>query len=180
MKLRLAALITAVLTCVSVVVGIGLSATPAYAQQNEVCTVSIGGLAESPCLNAWNGGPYLETYSPGASNEDFQLQTVDRNGTIYSQIKYLPYGTCVGDGNGGSSTDARAVMTDACNGANGYGGSYGTLFLLEPGGCVFGWGLYNVHWGGYLNYAGFPNNVGNGVPWYLNNPDASYCLDYFA
>ena len=178
MRLRLAALITAVLTCVSVVVGIGLTATAAYAQTSEICAVPIGEyLAEAPCLNAWNGGPYLETETPGASNEDFRLETVDRGGTIYDQIEYLPFQTCVGDGNGGSNTDARAVMTDACNGANGYGGSYGTLFLLVNNNCPIGWTLFNVHWGGYLSYSAFPNYQ-NGSPFYLNTGVES-CMDAF-
>jgi hypothetical protein len=73
--------------------------------------------------------------------------------------EYVPYGTCVGDAGNGSSTDAQAQMTDACNGASGYGGSYGTLFLLLNDNCSYGWVLFNVHWGGYLSYSGFSNYV---------------------
>lgn len=178
MKLRLAALITAVLTCVGVVVGSGLTSTAAYAQQSEVCATSYTAyLAVFPCLNAWGGGPDLNTYTPGASHEDFQLETVVRNGVAYTQIEYLPYSTCVGDGDGGSNTDARAVMTDACNGANGYGGSYGTLFLLETNGCQYGWKLYNVHWDGLLSYSGWPNEA-DGDAFYLNT-GGSFCMDAF-
>jgi hypothetical protein len=122
-------------------------------------------------------GPYLETYPPGASHEDFQLETVDRDGTYDDQIEYVPYGTCVGDAGNGSSTDAQAQMTDACNAANGHGGSYGTLFLLLNDNCSYGWVLFNVHWGGYLSYSGFPNYE-NGSPFYLNTTVAS-CMDYF-
>jgi len=177
MKFRLAALITAVLTCVSVVVGIGLTATAAYAQQTEICGTAPGYVPSFPCLNAWNGGPDLNTYTPGASDEDFQLEVVDRSGVYYDQIEYLPYDTCVGDGDGGSSTDARAVMTDACNGANGYGGSYGTLFLLEDDSCPLGYKFFNVHWGGLLSYSGVPEG-GDGDAFYLNTA-LSYCMGQF-
>jgi hypothetical protein len=178
MKLRLTAPITAVLTCAGVVFGIGLTATPAYAQSGEICTVPVGEyVAEPPCLNAWNSGPYLETYTPGASDENFQLESVDRDGTYYDQIEYAPYGTCVGDADNGSPTDARAQMTDACNGADGYGGAYGTLFLLVTGECPYGWALFNVRWGGYVSYSSFPYYE-NGSPFYLNTTVES-CMDSF-
>lgn len=64
-------------------------------------------------------------------------------------------------------------MTDACNGANGYGGAYGTLFLLETGNCTYGVLYYNVHWGGLLSYSGYPG-YSNGAPFYLNT-SGSWC-----
>jgi hypothetical protein len=149
---------------------VGLTASPAHAQGDpyEICGYYENSLyvnvPESPCLNAWGGGPYLNAHSPGVSHEDFAAKSVDRNGTYYYQLEYLPDGPCVGDYGGGSG-DAGAAMNDTCNGSNGYGGSYGTLFDYYSDGCPNGGGVFcNVHWGGNLYAA-----EADGSAYYLNS-----------
>jgi hypothetical protein len=175
MKKRMAALILGIVTGIGVVLGVGIPAAHA-ASSYETCNYYENSLYVlvplSPCLNAWNGGPDLNAYSPGASHEDFELVGVYRSPNLYYQIEYLPDGTCVGDGDGGSPSDARAVMNDTCNGSNGYGGSYGTLFNLEYGCPDGGWAYENVHWNGLLG-AG----TADGSAFYLNT--SGVCLNQF-
>jgi hypothetical protein len=152
--------------------------THAATNQDEVCSVGSAGTPLFPCLNAWNGGPGVNTYSPGVSHEYFEYVGVSKGGTSYIEIKYVPTGTCVGDA-GNSESNARAVMNDPCGNPNtGAGAGWGTLFTQLVGSCPNGTYMRNVHWnGGYLSYANWPQQSNN-LAWYLNT-QAGYCMGAF-
>ena len=188
MRKRTIGIVAGVILALGTVFGLG-PATQAHALSSEVCNLS------SQCLNAWNGGPYVNTYGPGVGNDNFGLQPIydrcqngsDRTtpncpyqyvpgGLLIVQIEYLNIsGNCVGDFNG-LSGDARAGAFDACNNpGNGQGGSYGTVFFEYPGGCPGGYfSLLSFHWvSGVLN----PSGSGNDQPWYLNSSANEDCLN---
>jgi hypothetical protein len=169
---RISALVGTILLPIAAVLAAGTSeasaATPA-------ASAAPGGIcAGVSCLNAWNGGPYVNAYTGGTSNanDDFDVFQ-EPDGNVY--IAFLPgsgipwNGDCVGDA-GNVSGNAR-VSLDPC-GTNGQGAGWGTQFEWIQGngsnGCPSGSSaFYNIHWGGYLG----PQQSGvNGSPFYLNKP----------
>jgi len=182
MRRRIIGAIAGIILALGAVSGLGLPATVAQATSYQICDISLA------CLNAWNGGPYVNTYGPNTRNDNFHIQPIAgrcRAGSDYTtancpysgvpggllivQIQYLNNpGDCLGDFNGLSGS-ARASAFDACNNPNtGSGGSYGTVFFeyVPSAGCPPGhFQLYSFHWqNGGLNYPG----AGNDQPWYLN------------
>jgi hypothetical protein len=140
------------------------------------------------CLNAWNGGPYVKTYTTPASNENFVVETI--NGRCVPNSPYttnncplsgtpsgylivqVTYGgnQCVGDLNG-ESGDAVASAFDGCNSTgSGYGGAYGTVFILNPDGCPGNTQqLVSIHWSSsWSSKYGLGFSGGNGTQVYLN------------
>lgn len=186
MRGRIIGTVAVIILTLGTVLGLG-PATVANAQSGyEICGTFV-------CLNAWNGGPYVDTYSPGVTNDNFELQPIDGRcqtgsdlttancpysgvpgGLLIVQIEYLnDPGNCLGDFNG-LSTDARAGAFDACNStSSGTGGSYGTVFFEynavvdDQATCPPGsFQLYSFHWqDAGLNYT----EPENGSPWYLNS-----------
>jgi hypothetical protein len=180
--------ITALALCT--VLGFGLKvAPPASAQPLEQCDDS------GECLNLWNGGPYVNTFTSTA-NDAVTIQYIDGRcdsgdtttpncpysgvpgGLLIFQLRNnVEPGNCIGDFNG-SSTDARVGGFDACNDPHtGQGGSYGTVFFWEQGRCPPGPGglqpvqYWSFHWpGGGLAYPGSGTfgSGQNGQPWYEN------------
>jgi hypothetical protein len=193
MPKRIIRTISGFILALGTVFGLGLSATAAHAATPEICDLS------DACLNAWNGGPYVNTYGPAFKNDNFEIQPIDGRcakgsdlttancpysgvpkGLLIIQIKYINTGNCLGDFNGLSS-DARAGAFDACNSTStGTGGYYGTVFFEydvftnDQGTCPPGYfNIYSAHWpNGGLNYP----QPGDNEPWYLNSnpPD---CLN---
>jgi hypothetical protein len=120
------------------------------------------------CLNAWNGGPYVNTYTSGVANNDF-LAFLNSD-TGYENIEYTGNGTysdeCVSD-YGNSSGDARAGLDGYCQADQ---IAWGANFQLES--CGNGEdAFYNVHWGGWLG----PASLGDDAGFYLNKP-TEYCF----
>jgi hypothetical protein len=182
MHRRITGIVAGIILALGAVSGVWLPATVAQAQSSQVCDISLA------CLNAWNGGPYVNTYGPNVANDNFHIQPINGRcragsdlttagcpyagvpaGHLIVQIQYLNHpGDCLGDLNGQSGS-ARASAFDACNStSSGSGGSYGTVFFenVPSFGCPPGhFQLYSFHWqNGGLNYPG----AGNGQPWYLN------------
>jgi len=161
--------------------GLGLTTIPSTAlaqSQTEFCAEGSAGTPLFPCLNAWGGGPEVQTETPGTSNEDFTIQVVDKGGVGYREIEYLPTGSCVGD-IGNSSSDARAGMDDPCGNPNtGAGAGWGTLFTLQQSYCGQGYVWSNVHWGGFLNYSNYPQQSDD-LAYYLNSGEPGYCMGSF-
>jgi hypothetical protein len=193
---RLAAALSAVLLAL----GLGLAlSSPAGAVAHQLCDVS----SSTQCLNAWNGGPLVKTYSPNFTNDNFDWQPVKGRcssanayttancpiagtpaGLLIVQIQYFNNSTaCVGD-NANSQFDAKAAeVAGFCNNTvTGTGGAWGSLFIIEPGGgCPSGnYTFVNVHWSsnwGSRVWLGYPGNPVNGTQWYLNNgPSNSSCM----
>ena len=134
--------------------GIGSRGT-AYAQNGQqFCN-------NNYCLNAWNGGPYVNGYTPGVANNYFTI-VYQSNGYVnleftgaYSAYEY----DCVSD-YGNSSTDARAGLNGYCPGGQ---IAWGANFKLYS--CNGGLAFKNVHWNGWLA----PSSLGDGTPFYLNS-----------
>lgn len=174
-------------------------ASPAGAVANQLCDQS----SHTECLNAYNGGILVKTYSPNVSNDNFNWQLVDgrcQSGTPYTtancplsgtpagelivQLKYYNLSNqCVGD-NTNDSGDAKAgIGPGFCNSTTtGTGGAWGSLFIIDTtAGCSGDYNAFvNVHWSGswghpaWLGYAGNPVN---GTQWYLNNASGnSSCI----
>jgi len=122
------------------------------------------------CLNAWNGGPYVNTYGPRVANDFFNLTINTLPDPGYRVIQYLGpgsyHGDCISDYNN-SSTDARAGLYDCSRG----GYPWGSKFEVAncPSGAL---AFYDIHWNGWLAPAG----PGNGKGFYLNNP-TEHCFD---
>jgi hypothetical protein len=174
-------------------------ATPAGAFQQEICQANAALNPEFPCLNAWNGGPYVKSYSPGVSNENFAEQDVFNRcesgsalttngcpiagipaGYLIVQLRYSN-GQCVGDLNGASG-DAHAALTTCNNPNTGQGGAYGTIFVARATSCSNGDGYWNAHWSsnwnGSLGGLRISGNT-NGSQFWLNVSNSAGCLHQF-
>lgn len=101
------------------------------------------------CLNAWNGGPWIKTYTTGVGNNYFYVQQLtgmcnngrstsscplsgqlNIPGLVIYQIRYGneyagSYDNCLADD---GAKDGQTAF-GYCNGLNGTGGSDGTIFL---------------------------------------------------
>lgn len=115
---------------------------------------------DGSCLNAWNGGPYVNVYSPNVGNNYFSVVPDGQNVVIVFEGNGndIYDGSCIGDLNN-SPTDARAGLSSC--------GQWGYLFTATTQNCVGTQeAFHNNHWGGWLAPAGF----GDGDAFYLNNP----------
>jgi len=155
---RIGALVCAILLPFGAVLATGIPQASA-AGGAEYCTGPGG--SDFWCLNAWNGGPFVNVFTGGPNGtpnnyfEDFCVvstgicQIVD-TGPNQSE------GLCIGDaGNKSGNADTGLV---GCTG-------WGTNFREQR--CGIGVSFYNVHWKGYL---GPPDRPVNGSHWYLNKP----------
>ena len=157
--------ITMTLACAAAV-GLGLLST-------QYCGPNFG----NDCLNAWNGGPYVNVYTGGDetrdTNQNFMVIAEDGDQN-HAEIMYTGSsswnGRCIGDA---SNLSGNAdVSLDACATPDQTAG-WGTQFTWGTSGCPSGtvW-FHNNHWPGYL---GPPDNAVNGSHWYLNKPN-KVCL----
>ncbi len=190
MRLRLIAVAAALLLSA----GLAIISTSASADSGtQIC-------GTQKCLNLWNGGPGLKTYSSGVVNDNYIEQFVKGRciagswkTTANCPISGVPAGLdivqisethvangnfhCVGDQNG-DTTQADAESFDACNNLNtGQGGDYGTLFVMsDAAGCQANLGEFtNVHWSS--NWSGGrrwldANMGGNGNQFFLNTTNS--------
>jgi hypothetical protein len=123
------------------------------------------------CLNAWNGGPWVNvsTGGPEVRDTNQQFMIIDENGDQNtSEIMFTGSGSwsgmCMGDayndpGNGDVSLDACALP--------GQNSGWGTQMTWGASGCPSGEAWFkDNHWNGYLA----PNGTVNGSHWVLNNP----------
>ena len=156
----------ALATAAALVMGGGVTlvatAGPAYAQTPELCLGS-GGYTDE-CLNAWFGGPPVYDWHGGVAYDAFLFELIDRcdssgTSTANCPIHGNPTGKwvveirdtrtqhCVGDANNDPNNSFAGEV--ACNGSNGYGGGWGTVFLVlgSSYGCYGGSLRYfNAHW----------------------------------
>jgi hypothetical protein len=117
------------------------------------------------CLNAWGGGPAVNTYTGGIDrNDTHQNFNIIPNTAGGVDLQYTGAGPnngkCIGD-LGNSSTVAKAGLVPCFTG-------WGTNFKIQqtcsdPSLYTFA----NAHWKGFL---GPVDNWVNGSPFYLNKP----------
>ncbi len=131
------------------------------------------------CLNAWNGGPWVNVYTGGDelrdTHQNFMVidENGDRNGT--AEIMYTGSGSwngeCIGDAYNNSGYADTSL--DPCA-RPGQSAGWGTQMTWGTSGCPSGtvW-FHDGHWNGYLAPA---NNAVNGSHWYLNDQTKT-CLD---
>jgi hypothetical protein len=138
---------------------------PSVEDENQYCTTGTW------CLNAWSGGPYVNTYQIGAANNSFFA--FYNSDTGYENIEFTGNGSysfeCVSD-YGNSSTDARVGLSGDCQEDSIAWGANFDEDSCGDGGEAF----YNVHWGGWLG----PESLSKGVGFYLNKP-SEYCFTVF-
>jgi hypothetical protein len=116
--------------------------------------------------NAWNNGPYWNTYTQLSDND--AITTVTESGGLialeYTNTGGSYYGGLLGD-YGNSSTDARAAINTPNGGTVPWGGLFEEVAC--PGGQI---ALKNIHWSGsgstWLAPA-LPTESGGA--WYLNS-----------
>jgi len=133
--------------------GNNLSPVYAAAQLNQWCAGS-----SNLCLNAWGGGPLVKVYSPGVTNNNFQVV-----GSGYDQLEFANTNYCIADNNNNPS-DAKAALSSICSDnpdVAGWGVNF-TSGFCSGGGVWF----HNNHWNGYLG----PATSSNGSQFYLNKP----------
>jgi hypothetical protein len=141
-----------------------LMANPAYAGNGTQAGNSLQWcLSSNQCINAWFGGPQVNTYTPNVANNDFRAINDADNMTA---LQFQGNGECIGD-YGNSSTNARAGLNNNCAGGT---VAWGTN--LQASTCPGGVEFYDLHWKGYLGPA---TTSGNGVAFYLNKP-TPYCF----
>jgi hypothetical protein len=159
--------ILAILGVLTLAMGFGIaSGGAAFASTpNQYCTQF------DACLNAWNGGPYVNAYHENVINNNFY---VFKNSQGYWNIEYVGDGNyknqCIGDyGNG--SGDARAGLYGDC--ASGVI-AYGANFRLATCPDGLGYAFEDVHWtDGWLT----PNSNSAGSPFYLNSATVTCYYD---
>jgi hypothetical protein len=139
---------------------------------DQECFIN-GGYA---CLNAWNGGPWVNVYTggPNTPNNDFTVISSQSNG-IYVEIEDTGANTwsgqCIGDAYNESGQADTSLDPCGFSGPAGWGTNF--TYTYGPPNCPSGEIAFkNNHWGGWL---GPPNNWVNGSHFYLNNP-AIYCF----
>lgn len=161
---RIVSLAAAVLLTLGLGIGSLLMANPAYASSGtQYCD-------GSQCLNAWNGGPAVNTFTPNVSNNDFHTTSDSDGGTaLQFQGSGSFFGACIGDF-GNSSTNARAGLDDNCA-----GGTVPWGANLQASTCPGGIEFKDIHWNGWLG----PATTGNGVAFFLNKP-TPYCFAFTA
>lgn len=194
--LRIIPLVAVLLASAGVAV---TSAAPAGAVQQEICQPDASRNPEFPCLNAWNGGPYVKAEGPGTTHEAFTQQDVFNRcesgtalttsgcpiagipaGFLIVQLRYSN-GQCVGD-LGGASGDAHAGLTTCNNPNTGQGGAFGTIFVSGATACQGGDGYWNAHWSSNWNGGlGGLRITGstNGSQFWLNVLNSAGCLTPF-
>lgn len=124
------------------------------------------------CLNAWGGGPAVNTYTGGVDNNDFNQEFNEiSNSAGGIDLQYVGggpnNGKCIGD-LGNSSTVAKAGLVPC-------GSGWGTNFSVEHNCPNNNLAFKNAHWGGYL---GPVDNWTNGSPFYLNKAGAfTWCFE---
>jgi hypothetical protein len=165
----------AVLSSVFIVAfaGMAVSASPAFAGTGaQDCT----GTVPIACLNAWNGGPWVDVYTQtGAVNNDFTIG--QGSGPNFVTLRFTGthnswYGMCIGDAYNNQGDD-RASLDPCPSGGN--SGGWGVNFTVQNCTTVYGNGLAfkDYHLGGYL----YPTSLSNGANWKL---DGSFtCLNYY-
>ena len=165
MRSRIITLLAACLLAIGF--GSFLTANPAYAAGDKFC---FGGA----CLNAWNGGPYVNVYTGQGyvANDTFAVVTTAQG---YKGLYFFGGGTfndeCIADYNNNSG-DARAGLYGDCFDVGGV--AWGANFTIVTANCGAGTEAFkNVHWGGYLAPAG----NSNGDAFYLNSP-SEHCFSF--
>jgi hypothetical protein len=120
------------------------------------------------CLNAWNGGPAVNTFTQNVANNDFRVvNTADNMTGLQFQGSTGDFSFCIGD-YGNSSTNARAGLFSNCAQSGHVAWGANLQAFTCPGGVEF----KDVHWNGWLGPA---TTSGNGVAFYLNKP-TPYCF----
>jgi len=107
-----------------------------YATQNQIC----GNGGSGYCMNAWNGGPNVNMYRGGVSNEDFVPVTVP-NDCNHGKVSaggtygYCPFVNHWLDEAYVNDTIVQIQDQDSASPYNGYciGGATGTGYLLPCG-----------------------------------------------
>jgi len=159
--------IFAIAAALTLAIGIGVgSSGSAYAQNvtgDQFCFNNF-------CLNAWNGGPYVNEFTQGVANNYFTVIS-NQPATGYVNLEFTgsrsPYEFgCIGDF-GNSQTDARAGLSPCGGGNVPWGGNFTATHC--PGGLAF----KNVHWNGWLA----PASAGDGTPYYLNSASEACFVD---
>lgn len=163
---RTSALASAILLALGMVLATGIPEASASASSISGYVFCLGA---SECLNAWNGGPWVDVYTggnPTAVQNDYFTDICEVGGS------------CIIEDTGGEAWDGHCIG-DAYNNS-----SYADTSLDT---CWSGWGtnfdeitcdgglgveFYNLHWKGYL---GPPSGAVNGSHWYLNKP-TPYCF----
>jgi hypothetical protein len=148
-----------------------VTAAHAFSQTSQICasnaSYSVNPMPFNLCLNAWSGGPAINVYGPGPTNDNFKII-----GSSYDNIQFVGGGAhngwCIGD-YGGSSTNARAGLVPGCaSGQIGWGVNFRSAACYINGRNA-GIQFYNLHWHAYLGpqVSGI-GSVLNGYSFYLN------------
>ncbi len=213
--MRIRTLTIGIITAIGLVLGVVLiagpaaSAAPARTYQaaeraaapdpHEVCSISSG--APFECLNNWNAMyTFVAAYNPGAANDSFIVEGVNRcgNGDYTTSgcpvsgvpaglfVYQIAYGNntskCIAAGSGGEA------VAGTCNGSTGYGGSTGTLEIAYHDSCPSGTNAgVNVYYtggaGGWSHAEGLYWESGIGHFVFLNESLSSGvvpCLGYYS
>jgi hypothetical protein len=163
MKRRLATIFIAL--CTLGMLGGVFSAAPAMAGTgNQICTIGY-----AYCTNAWNGGPFIKSYSYSAVNNDFTwvVNINECNGGITTStcpghgigagqgigaLKFTGSGAWVGRCIGDAYNDSgRADSSlDACPSGSNNGGWGVNMVWVTQNTCSPYILLYDIHWNGYI------------------------------
>jgi hypothetical protein len=163
-----------VITLAFILGALWFAAPKAFAAGYQWCQEPGDGYAY--CLNAWGGGPEVNTYvttntANDPTNNDFQYYRTPQG---HYELEFVggggDTGLCIGD-LGNNQYSARAGLVECpTSGAGGWGTQ---ITLAAGGGCPSGTeALYDIHWGAY---------IATGTSWggavYLNS--GYKCYDVF-
>jgi len=146
------------------------------ASSNNFC---YNGANTPACLNAWNGGPWVDVWTvPGQQNNEFKIIT-ETDGNV--ELQFVGGGAwndeCIGDaynepGSPPTFSVNAETSLDPC-GTNGAGAGWGTQFMDESYDCLDNGSIAfkNIHWNDYLG----PFGSGNGDHFILDSAGV-YCF----
>lgn len=150
---RRIALLAGVIVVAGTLIGLALGTGAQSAQAYTTFQWTDG----SCFINAWNGGPAVNSYCAQAKNNDFY---VGNNGSSYEIVLNnggSESGECISDWDN-SSQDARAGL-NPCSGTTPWGANFTEQSCYPLPGIAF----HNNHWNNWLN-----GGDANGDAFYLN------------
>lgn len=146
--------------------------SPVFAYETYGWCTPVG--SYNACLNAWNGGPWVNTYDSPYTNNSYFTNVAAGSGNVELEDEGLNSydGTCIGDAYNDSGLADSTLDECPTSGDAGWGTNFHEYSCYVNGNP--GYEFHNNHWNGWLK----PQGSSNGQEFYLNSA-SPYCYAYY-